>query len=117
MADKGQGYQMGGHAKPQFHASSISNHGFMFGEIDLNVVVVEKNLIEIGNRLEDGFLRYEKKSPAIDVSVQRQLLPRSCDRPHNFRRKRFSRFYVDADTCKYTPRRHCRDGNIGIVRQ
>ena len=42
----------------------------MFVEIDLNVMVVEKNIIEIGNRLVDGFFRYEKKSSTTDVTVQ-----------------------------------------------
>jgi hypothetical protein len=68
--DKSQGQQMGGNAKVQFYASPISNHCFMFCEIDLDIVVVEKNLIEICNRLEDGFLRYEKKPSTIDGSVQ-----------------------------------------------
>lgn len=70
MSDKGQGHQMGGNAKAQFHASAISNHRFMFCEIDLDIVVVEKNLIEICNRLEDGLLHSEKKAPTVDGSGQ-----------------------------------------------
>lgn len=70
-SDKSQGQHMGRNAKAQFYASAISNHCFMFCEIDLDIVVVEKNLIEICNCLEDGFLRYEKKTSTIDGSAQR----------------------------------------------
>jgi len=70
MSDKSQDQQMGGNAKAQFYASAISKHCFMFCKIDLDIVVVEKNPIEICNCLEDSFLRYEKKTSTIDGSVQ-----------------------------------------------
>ena len=89
----------------------------MFGEIDLDVVVVKKNPIEISNRLENSLLRYEKKSPTIGVSIQYELLPRRCDCLHNLRRKRFSGLYVDADTHKISLQRHCGDCNVGFVSQ
>ena len=61
---------MSGNAKAQLYAPAISSHGFMSGKIDLDVVVVEKTLIEICNRLEYGLFHHEKKASGVDRSAQ-----------------------------------------------
>ena len=86
------------------------------GKVDLDIVKIQKLMIECIGRLVDRLLDHEEKFCPQWVISNRMPLPRCGDQLKHVRRQRRDRFYIDADRIHVTPQPDSGDSNSIIVR-
>ena len=108
---------MARHAKTQFHGPAVSNQRLTLTEVDFDVAMIEKYLVETGNGLVNCLLGGEQQASVINVSGQCRPFQGCCNSREEFDWQRFGRLDINADASEFAMRRHRRDCNVRIVGQ
>ena len=108
---------MGSNAKAEFDNSAITHAAFAGSQVDLDVVVLEKCLIEWIDRFVHGFFGDEEQSPLVRVVPDFQPLLRRRDQVQQLGWQGFGRFDVYAQSANVAAHPDRRNRNAGIVGQ